>query len=347
MSNRKKTRIFDDTFLNPYRQIGDVSADSVVEKLASQQGKAGLGALMSRLSDTEDLSVAHYPAEIQDFFEVHRHLPVFANAKQIARATAFFWRFEQQIALVLACYSLPYCYAAANGAQVLWLSARIKNDTQRRLEETGAFVFGAMNERDWANGQNVVRVLKVRLMHAVIRYFTKHAPQWNSDWGLPINQEDMAGTNLAFSYIVIRGLRKMNLSVSYQEEEDFLHLWNVIGHLLGVQPTLLPDNLLEAYQLDKQIAKRQFKASEAGQGLTKALVKTLEIQTSKYTLKGIKNVPLYYFLGKEVAELLNVKEPLDAPLTEWTMPIMSRLMGWQPASDFAQKYDRKSFTLNK
>ncbi len=113
------------------------------------------------------------------------------------------------ISLLLGTYSLPYCYAGANGAQVLWISERIKNNTFQRLEETGAFVFGIMQESDWHNGSNFQRIAKIRLLHAAVRWFTLHSGRWNDAWGYPICQEDMAATNLSFSYIAIQGLPKI------------------------------------------------------------------------------------------------------------------------------------------
>ncbi|NJO02592.1 MAG: DUF2236 domain-containing protein [Bacteroidia bacterium] len=53
----------------------------------------------------------------------------------------------------------------------------------------------------------------------------------------------------------------------------FLHLWNVIGYLLGVREELLPDTAKEAYWLDKKIAQRHFRKSEAGVELTASLLR--------------------------------------------------------------------------
>ena len=100
---------------------------------------------------------------------------------------------------MLACLALPYCYAGADGAKVLAKSQRIQNDTLKRLEETGEFIFTVMQEKNWHNGKAFRKILKVRLMHAAIRFFSEFHGTWNTAWGKPVNQEDMAGTNGAFS----------------------------------------------------------------------------------------------------------------------------------------------------
>jgi len=263
----------------------------------------------------------------------------------MAKGMAFFWKHETEIALLLGCYSLPYCYAAANGAQVLWLTERIKKDTYKRLEETGEFVFEIMQERDWRNGRNLIKVLKIRLMHAVVRYFTSHHAQWNTAWGLPINQEDMAGTNLAFSYIVIRGLRKMNVKTSIEEEESYLHFWDIIGYLLGVNERLLPVDLREAYHLDRAIYRRQFKPSAAGKGLTQALTKVLQNQVPAKQLQNFPIAQMRFLLGKEVADLLGVPEvPLEDIVVRTTtqLPFLQFLFrNNSPNSEVLKTYLRK------
>lgn len=340
-----QTRIFDDTLLTPFRQLGDPAADALVAAVAQQTGREGLTVFMRFLGDLKNGSLAEQLPEVVHFFEQQGHLPPWANPQKMAQGMAFFWKYETEIALLLGCYSLPYCYAAANGAQVLWLTERIKKDTYKRLEETGEFVFEIMQERDWRNGRNVIKVLKIRLMHAVVRYFTSHHAQWDSTWGLPINQEDMAGTNLAFSYIVVRGLRKMNVKTQTNEEESFLHFWDIIGCLLGVNERLLPVDLREAYHLDRAIYRRQFKPSVAGKGLTQALTKVLQNQVPTKQLQNFPMAQMRFLLGKEVADLLGVPEVPLEDIVVRTMPHLPFLQflfrNNSPNSDVLKTYLRK------
>lgn len=338
------TRAFTDELLNPYRQRGDRAADAVVAEIAPKLGHEGLGRFMRYLGDFQNLSWSEQLPEVQVFFQAHSQVPVFANQAQMQAAVAFFWKHSQQIALLLGCYSLPYCYAAADGAQVLWFSERIKNDTFKRLEETGTFVFEIMQERDWLNGKNPTKVLKIRLMHAVVRYFASHAKQWNNAWGVPINQEDMAGTNLAFSYIVIRGLRKLEIATTEAEEEAYLHFWSVIGALLGVETELLPLNLREAYHLDRAICRRQFKPSDAGTGLTKALTKVLQQQAPEPALRNFPLAQMRFLLGNDIANLLNIpKVPLEEGVVKFTtgIPLLKLLFSPPRVSTATlEKYQR-------
>jgi len=91
-------------------------------------------------------------------------------------------------------------------------------------------------------------------------------------WGLPINQEDLAGTLMSFSWIVLDGLEKLGAALTSDEREAYLHCWKVIGHLLGIRNELLPKNFDSARDLAAAIVRRQFGPSSEGKALTKALV---------------------------------------------------------------------------
>ena len=53
---------------------------------------------------------------------------------------------------------------------------------------------------------------------------------------MPINQEDMAVTLLAFSFNVLHGIElTLNKPLSATDQSDYLHLWRYIGWLMGVE----------------------------------------------------------------------------------------------------------------
>jgi hypothetical protein len=299
---------------------------------------------MRFLTDYEDFDLEKQPNAVSEFIVRQNHLPNGTDIQLFNEGVGFFWKHYQVISLLLGTYSLPYCYAGANGAQVLWISERIKSNTFQRLEETGAFVFGIMQERDWLNEVNLKRIAKIRLLHAAVRWFTLHSGRWNDDWGHPVCQEDMAGTNLSFSYIIILGLRKLSLTVSDREEKAYLYFWNQVGEMLGLHPDLAPKNMLEAYRLDKAIAKRQFKPSEAGKGLTSALLRAIEEQVPSPTLRNFPAAQMRFFLGKTTADLLGI------PKVEWeerfvkialNTPAFPQLLKFQqPVSPVLERYWR-------
>ncbi len=211
--------------------------------------------------------------------------------------------------LMLGFLSLPYCYAAAKGAEVLARSKRIMAEPGKRLLETAEFVFdvsqpGAFEEQ----GKGFVSILKVRLMHAAARWYVQQATDWDADYfGIPVNQEDMAGTNLSFSLITVRGLRKLGIVVLPNQSHDYIQFWNLIGARLGLKSELLPETNKEAYLLEKWIKNRHFEASDAGEKLTKSLLAYFAEATKDSPIEGRSQAFIQYLLGDQISEILGLK----------------------------------------
>ncbi len=330
-----RTRAFTDEVLTPFRQQTDPPADVLIRAVTEAGGHAALGQLMRWLGQPSNASLDGQPEVVRLFFTENAVLPAFADWEKMRRGLQFFKKREGAIALMLGFLSLPYTYLGYNGVQVLMRSGRMLGDTRKRLEETGEFMFGLMNERAWPGGDAFVRCLKVRLIHAVVRWYTLNAGEaWDAPrLGQPVNQEDMAGTNLTFSWLVIKGLRRANLAPTEAEADDFLHLWNVIGFLNGVAEALLPQNLREAFVLDKAIARRQFRASDEGRALTKSLLRAIEDFIPTLSLKALPAAQMRFLLGDEHADWLGIP----------AVPLEKRLVQLVPI----QLFSRRTIDLGK
>ena len=294
--------------LSYFRTLGDATADTIILNLVAKEGVGNLRQLMPFLTDYQNLSFKNQPEILQDFLATNSTLPAFFHIKNLIRATEFYRENQQNIGMVLGLYALPYCYLGADGAKVLHLSERIKNDTYQRLLETGNFLKAVMNYGNWQNGNIFAICLKVRLLHACIRYFTTHAGHWNMAWGYPINQEDMLGTNLAFSLIVLRGMEKLGIRADSSVEESYINTWNTIGYLLGLPEQILPQNFIEAAKLDAKIANRQFRQSTEGEALTAVLLKTIRNFAPNDTTADLLQEQCRYLLGEKYTEMLGIKE---------------------------------------
>jgi hypothetical protein len=93
-------------------------------------------------------------------------------------------------------------------------------------------------------GKGWKMALRVRCLHAKVRrslLLQTNTQKWDTEHhGVPINQEDMAATLLAFSLNVIYGVEFIaGKSLSDQEKFDYMALWHYVGWLLGVDTTIL------------------------------------------------------------------------------------------------------------
>jgi hypothetical protein len=307
--------VYTDSLLDAMRQQADPVADSVITRLY-QEGDRSLFAMLGAMPPANGAPLPDtLPPYLTEFFDATAHLPEWYDKRKVSKAAAFFKRNMPDLLSMLGFISLPYCYAAADGAQVLYLTERIRNNTVKRLSETAQYVYYVMQKDAFEpEGYGIRSAQLVRLTHAVARYHTLRSGKWNHAWGVPVNQEDMAGTNLAFSLISLRGLRKINIIPTPDEAEAFIHSCNVAAFFLGLDPALIPGNAQEAYQLDRKIASRHFKPSEAGRELTKALLNSFEETIPDERLRNLIPGYIRYLIGNEVADIIGLPPKEVNPL---------------------------------
>lgn len=296
---------FNNELLNEMRQQQDPIADAVVQSYFPRK-KQDLQEKLDTIQINADLNSIESSSPLNDLAKDIQDKSTRGTASY-DQGKSFFDNNASDIMLLLGFLSLPYCYAAANGAEVLVKSKRILEKPAQRLAETAHFVFDVFHKNAFEpQGNALVSILKVRLMHAVTRWYISQS-EWDIDtYGQPVNQEDMAGTNLSFSLMVVRGLRKMGRLIHAEDALAYIQYWNHIGEMLGLRLELLPQDNKEAHTLEKAIRKRQFKASEAGKKLTGSLL-TYYIETAEGTpLEGKVKPMLEFLLGDSVCNLLGV-----------------------------------------
>ena len=303
-----KLSLYNNAFLDEMRQQMDPLADEAVAAMYRHPSGGHFRETVATLTTNDYLIPTGLPEAVVRFLEESRRLPDWADERQLRRGHDFFVRHSQDLLLMLSLFSLPYDYAAANGAQVLYLSERLRKDPGKRLAETGQYVLDVGGKDAFGpRGRAICSAQKVRLIHAAIRYHLRDDERWQPEWGQPVNQEDMAGTNLSFSLLPVRGMRKLDIPVAHNDMMTYVHLWNVASYLMGVDERLLPDTGKEAFWLTKLISERQHRPSEAGQALAKSLISYMQ-QNALNNLGQLIPAYMRLLMGDEVADILALPE---------------------------------------
>jgi hypothetical protein len=342
--------LYSNELLDEMRLEGDTLADCFIEtNFADDAARLALRAHLGLLTDNISIKAFynHYPQDT--FLKEAAHLPAWSDAKLMQQGAMFFAKHAQLIMNMLGLLSLPYCYAAADGANVLYLSERIRQDTAKRLFETAGFVWDVMApDAFMPAGKGFASIINVRLMHAAARFYVSKHPNWSSAYGYPVNQEDMAGTNLSFSLIVIRGLRKFGLTISYADQQAFIHLWNVIGSMLGLKAELLPQTGKQATALEETIRLRQFKPSAQGQQLTRALIDYFAtVDTGRPFSKTEMLQLMRYLLTNPVADMLGIPAQVIPPGTVNLLKAISNLQLLKPQPTYQLAYQQQYAQFKK
>lgn len=304
-----------DSELDAARGRTDLLADKVVSAVFARGAVEAVNDLMGCLFRSDSPIPEGLPPEAREYFEATGTLPPWAEPAKIALAQGLFARAGWEVATSLFCSSLPQAYAAAKGAAVLTQTGAMTRHVRQRIFETAQFVFDVLDEGGLSPGGRGIRsAQKVRLMHAGIRHLllTRTAPEWPSqERGLPINQEDLAGTLLTFSMVTLDGIARLGIAVSAEEGEAWIHTWKAIGVVLGLEERLLPHNLEDARALMDAIRDRQWAPSEEGRALTRRLVELMADFVPGQAFDGVPVALIRYLAGDHCADLLGL------PSTDW------------------------------
>ncbi len=300
-------------FLESKRKFTDPLADSTVATIMEKKEEALINHLFEMITrDNNHLSV-DAPVEIKEYFQKTAVLPDWADQDLIALGQQVYIRHGIWISLLLSNKSLPECYACAKGAEVLHRTARLNEQHgsmetfSRRIAETAQFVVFAMSPGGLSpNGRGLVAAQKVRLIHGVLRYFLRNQNWDSAQYGEPINQEDMAGTLMSFSALILQGLEQAGIELEPVEKEAYIHCWRVIGHVLGLQDDIIPENAADALLLGNSILNHQIAASEQGSALMKALLEFQDKNSKGVTTSQTNIAMVRLMMGGEISDLLNV-----------------------------------------
>jgi hypothetical protein len=306
-----------DAYLDSLRREGDPEADELITSL-SQKGETGaVNAILRTLLQNDQAIPSELPDEVAAYLHRTGRLPSWADRARIERASRFFMAHGLAIAAILGTASLVECYACQKGVKVLTFSYRMAQDPYRRIGETTQWLLLVMAPGGlFEGGEGIPAIQKVRLMHAAIRYLIRRTGRWDeAAWGVPICQEDLLGTLLAFSFIVIRGLRRLGVKVSRQEAEDYLYFYRLVGRMLGIRPEAIPTNEPEAAAATRAIYGRHQGPSPEGVQMTHALLEMYAHLTPS-ALDGLVPALLRYLIGDRVADWMAVPHSPWRPALE-------------------------------
>lgn len=306
--------------------------------LGAWDSNAGLSAWVNAHEGSDSPVIA----PLVDYVKAAQALPAWADPARTARAETLFMAYGALSCTLLFCSSLPECYVIPDLADVLHVAGQLEQHTEYRIRMTAAMIFPVMMKGGMSTpaGGGVAQVLKVRLIHATIRNLIlrgspeqaladpvpvpplpglrgtprMHHAMFAHGWdtaadGLPCNQEELAYTLLTFGYVFLRSLRIQGLGLSSADEEDFLHAWNVVGHVLGIQDALMAHTMDQAQALFDSLqtrGRRDVRADDPRPALGQALMQTMAGVIPFRLLKPFPVLMTRYLCGAQTARDLGL-----------------------------------------
>lgn len=207
------------------------------------------------------------------------------------------------------------------------------------------------------NNSNAVDVAKlgvVPVLEALSGSTNMHHALFAHGWktgqdGLPCNQEELAYTLLTFGYVFLRGLRTLGLGLKAADEDAFLHAWNVMAHVLGIQYKLMPQTFSEAKAMFAELQARGLAdstlpdATDPRPKLGRALMQTMEDMIPWRMAKPFPTLFTRYLCSSATAKAIGI----DGRVSWFSEMLFVLMMGAIRAIDATVRLVFRDFSVSR
>ena len=297
--------------LKRLKMVGDPLADAAIAEATSlgAQGNLLLDRAVTKGVDEQTPPAAR--ALIEDACKLD-----WTDMAQLRRGSeAYLSAGGTVISLSLGPGSLAHTYSSPSIARLLVKTGNLTEMALRRLLETGAWRIAAVIPDGLLPGNDgYLHSMKVRLLHARVRYGVRKQGWDEAVDGVPINQVDMIRTWLDFTYVPLTALKALGVSFTKDEIRDIYHLWQAAAHILGVDDTIVRtiDGQESAKRLLDAIHDLEGPPNEDSRRLTAAMIAAVGqllapgMKVSQKTGEKIVAASLRRIHGRAMAKALGV-----------------------------------------
>ena len=218
-------------------------------------------------------SMGQVPAPLKKFFSIVDQRPHWLDESKITLACQVHDRAGVTGVYIGRDVALIGGYQASAFNRTLLLTGALNKGPTRRFAETLRWALdttGAGGLQRYGDGFK--STLRVRLIHAIVRRHVRQLPDWQmQDWGLPINQTDMAATLLGALIVPLVGAQVLGMPLTRPERDAVAHHARYTGWLMGVNEEWLPTNNREALVLLYQFLQSITNPDETSRQLAQPL----------------------------------------------------------------------------
>ena len=231
---------------------GDLLADAFVADFAT----VGHGRAMKMLRTACRSGIAAVPDAPDSLVALFAELddvPSWVDLAAIDSSAQYLGRYTRQAGIVLGAASLVSGYANSAASRPLEMTGRYIDSAGARTIEVASWLVestaaGGLHR----HGRGFELTVRVRIIHALVRHALSHDERWDAPaWGVPISQAFLAYTLIEFCLIPLRGMRAIGAPYLPHEVAGYYARWRYIGHLLGIDPDLLPQGRADQEALEE------------------------------------------------------------------------------------------------
>ena len=286
----------------------DDEVDELLASLLKNNQIPAVNTAMESWVNNGDPLPTGLPAELTAYLKKVNRLPSWADQEKLALAADFNRRKDTYVFVLYGVGSGIMSTVIPREAKSVYWSAG-GADMKDRAAKTFTFGYDLAELKGFEpEGQFVVTANKTRLVHAAVRNLLPQSPDWSkvADEEIPISNADILVTFHSLGTFVRRKLLEWEVPFTDEEQEAFLHSWQVAIHLLGVRDEFIPKSWAEAEKQSEQVLTPIIAPSTEGIKLAEDLL-SLPAQIDLGVTRGFLNEFVRYVLSDEIGDWLKLE----------------------------------------
>jgi hypothetical protein len=221
--------------------VGDEPMDRLVEWMCSA-GVEQVRPLFDRALNEGIANVSEAPKPLREFFAEIEEIPEWVDRDRLRMGARALRRGGADGMYIARDVALLGGYQFSGFNKTLLRTGALEKGSNKRFAETMQWAMDVISEGGLdPHGVGYRSTIRVRLIHAFVRRHVAAMPDWRGDeWGVPVNQTDMAATLVGAIIAPPAGAIGMGLVLSPAELDAIAHVTRYVGWLIGVHDEWLP-----------------------------------------------------------------------------------------------------------
>lgn len=230
--------------------VGDEPMDRLVDWMSSA-GMAQMRPLFEKALAEGIDNVPDAPEPLREFFIRVETVPEWVDPDKLRKGRRALLRGGSDGMSIARDVSLLGGYQFSGFNKTLLRTGALEKGSNQRFAETMQWAMDVISDGGLDPlGVGYRSTLHVRLIHAFVRRHVAAMPDWRADeWGLPVNQTDMAATLVGALVAPPVASLAMGIVPAPGELDAIAHLTRYVGWLIGVEDEWLPHSFRESIRV--------------------------------------------------------------------------------------------------
>jgi len=236
--------------LGEHLTVGDEPMDRLVEWMFAE-GIDRTRPMFDRALAHGIDSVPDAPEPLRAFFVRIEAVPDWVDADLLRRGQRALRAGGADGMYVARDVSLLGGYQFSGFNKTLLRTGALEKGSNTRFAETNQWALDVIADGELIpHGVGYQSTIRVRLIHAFVRRHVSAMADWRADeWGLPVNQTDMAATLVGALIAPPLGAMGMGLLTAPADLDAIAHVTRYVGWLIGVEDEWLPHSFRDGIRV--------------------------------------------------------------------------------------------------